>query len=116
MNFNQHKDELNLELDRFISLLQKTLPRYSQLINKKDISSAELEELGEIEYFLIELNGKIADIKRQLEHDLFGLSLDLYYKLKKRALAGDIKAAKKVLIMRKSFDKSLKRNDFIIWN
>jgi hypothetical protein len=116
MNFNQQIEALNIELDKFVHLLKQTLPRYSELINKKDINAVELTELGEIEYYLIELNGKIAEVKKQLEHDLFGLSLDLYYKLKKRALAGDIKAAKKVVIMRKAFSKSLEGNSFINWN
>lgn len=116
MNFNQHIEALNFELDKFVHLLNKTLPRYSELIKKKEISSTELKELGEIEYHLIELNGKISEIKNQLEHDLFGLSLDLFYKLKKRASKGDSEAEKKVQTMREAFIKSLQGNHFINWN
>lgn len=116
MDFEAYKKELNRELDRIVELLQVTLPRYAELIKKENISNLELSELGEIEYYLIELNGKIADLKKQLEFDLFGLSLDTYYKLKTKANNGNVDAAKKAEMMRKAFNKSLKENQFIIWN
>ncbi|MES2588105.1 MAG: hypothetical protein V4622_03935 [Bacteroidota bacterium] len=116
MNSKTYQEEINKELERFIQLLQVTLPRYTELVKKNNISSDELNELGELEYFLIELNGKISELKKQLEHDLFGLSLDLYYKLKQRAIDGDMKAARKIVIMRNAFSKSLKGNSFINWN
>ncbi|MFN5415728.1 MAG: hypothetical protein ACK5B9_01640 [Flavobacteriia bacterium] len=116
MDFKTYQEQLNIELDRFTKLLNISLPRYTDLIKKVDISDTELQELGELEYLLIEINGKIAEIKKQLDHDLFGLSLDLYYKLKHKALKGDTKAARKIIIMRKAFDKSLKGNDIINWN
>lgn len=116
MSKKTYQDQINHELDRFIALLNDALPRYTLLIKKSDLSTSELNELGELEYFLIEINGKISMLKKQLEHDLFGLSLDLYYKLKNKALNGDITASKKVLMMRDAFNKSLKTNDFINWN
>ncbi len=111
-----YQAQINKELERFIELLQVTLPRYTDLVKKKNISKDELAELGELEYFLIEINGKIAELKKQLEHDLFGLSLDLYYKLKRKALDGDAEAGRKIVMMRKAFNKSLQGNHFINWN
>jgi hypothetical protein len=116
MNNKTYQEEINKELDRFIDLLSATLPRYTELVKKSKISKPELDELGELEYFLIHINGKIADLKKKIEHDLFGLSLDLYYKLKNKALKGDKEASRKILTMKKAFDKSLKGNDFINWN
>lgn len=116
MDYKAYQEELNKELDRFINLLKVTLPRYTDLVKKTNISENELKELGELEYYLIELNAKIGELKKQLEHDLFGLSLDLYYKLKHKAIEGDLKAARKIVIMRNAFDKSLKGNDLINWN
>lgn len=116
MDFKAYQKELNKELDQFTKLLNEALPRYTDLVKKTNISDVELVELGELEYFLIEVNGKIAELKKQLEHDLFGLSLDLYYKLKQRAREGDIKAARKIAIMKQAFDKSLKGNSLINWN
>lgn len=116
MNNKTFQEEINKELDRFIDLLNTALPRYTELVKKNNITSIELDELGELEYFLIQINGKIADLKKKIEHDLFGLSLDLYYKLKNKALKGDLEASRKIVIMKKAFTKSLKSNDLINWN
>lgn len=116
MDFKSFQEALNKELDQFTKLLNVSLPRYTELIKKQNISNVELKELGDLEYFLIEINAKITDLKKQLDHDLFGLSLDLYYKLKQKAIQGDIRAARKIVIMRKAFDKSLKGNDIFNWN
>lgn len=116
MDFKSFQEALNKELDQFTKLLNVSLPRYTELIQKQNISNLELKELGDLEYFLIEINAKITDLKKQLDHDLFGLSLDLYYKLKQKAIQGDIKAARKIVIMRKAFDKSLKGSDIFNWN
>lgn len=116
MDFNQNKDALNRELEQFISILNELLPRYSQLLRKRTISPTELKELGDIEHFLIEVNSKITEIKNMLEQDLFGHSFDIYYKLKAKALVGDIHAKQKLDRMRKSFDDSLKGGNMFIWN
>lgn len=115
-NDNAYQERINEELKRFIELLKTALPRYNDLVKKCNISKNELDELGELEYFLIELNGKIAQLKKQLEHDLFGLTLDSYYKLKKKALKGDVSAIVKITMMRKAFDRALKGNNLINWN
>ncbi len=116
MDFNQNRDAINKELEQFIELLNKTLPRYSTLLKKQKISSLELKELGDIEYFLIGVNAKITEIKKMLEHDLFGHSLDLYYKLKLRAARGDADAQMKFEMMRDAFNESLKGDTIINWN
>lgn len=116
MYFQQNKDAINRELDQFILLLNETLPRYSTLLKKQNLAIEELKELGEIEYFLIEVNAKITEIKTKLEHDLFGHSLDLYYKLKQKAKSGDEISRQKFEIMRDSFNESLKGDTIINWN
>lgn len=116
MNIKAYQLALNKELEDFEKVLNSALPRYTELIHQKQLTPEELEELGDLEYFLIEINGKLAQIKKQLEHDLFGLSLDLYYKLKKQAINGNVAASRKLLTMRKAFDKSLKGDSLITWN
>lgn len=116
MDFNDNIDAINRELEHFIDLLNKTLPRYSMLLKKENINPQELKELGDIEYFLLGVNAKITEIKKKLEHDLFGLSLDAYYKLKKRAMQGDALAERKFEIMKDAFNEALKGDTIINWN
>lgn len=116
MDYKAYQDDLNSELNQFVNLLKVTLPRYSELVKKNNMTKVELAELGELEYLLLDINSKLREIKKQLDHDLFGQSLDVYYKLKRKALEGDIEAAKKIIVMRRAFDKALKENNLIIWN
>jgi hypothetical protein len=115
-NFSHDKDEINKELEKFIETLNEILPRYSSLLKKPDITQDEIKELGEIEHFLIEINGKISEIKHMLENDLFGHSIDYYYKLKAKAIGGDIEAKAKLDRLRDVFNESLKGDTLMIWN
>lgn len=116
MNFDKHKERLNEELDRFVLMLGEVLPRYLELMKKSEPSEDELKELGDIEHALIEVNAKIADIKNRLDHDLFGETIDHYFKLKKQATAGDIDAKKRFDALREMFLESMKDDTFINWN
>jgi hypothetical protein len=115
-DFKQSKEALNKELEQFISILDELLPRYSLLLRKKEISKEELTELGEVEHYLIEVNAKISAIKNMLEQDLFGHSLDIYYKLKEKAKNGDAVAKAKLERMRDSFEESIKGGMLYNWN
>ncbi len=115
-DFKQSKEALNKELEQFISILDELLPRYSLLLRKKEISKEELTELGEVEHYLIEVNAKITAIKNMLEQDLFGHSLDIYYKLKEKAKNGDAVAKAKLDRMRDSFEESIKGGMLYNWN
>ncbi len=116
MDFNQNKKTLNKELEQFCGLLNEILPRYSELIKKTKIEKTELKELGEIEYFLIDITQKITEIKDLLDQQLFGHSLDLYYKYKAKALKGDKNAQVKLERLRNFFNESLKKEIFVNWN
>ena len=87
-NFKENRKELDEELERFITLLNQLLPHYHFLLKKTDLNKEELNKLGEIEHYLIGVNSKIMEIKGKLEQDLFGQSLDTYYKLKTSAYEG----------------------------
>ena len=115
-NFEQSKEDLNRELKKLVSTLNEMLPRYTLLLNKLDLSRDEIEELGEIEHFLIGLNAKISDIKDRLQQDLFGHTLDRYYKLKLAAQLGDPSALAKVDRLRKVFEEQLEKGQMINWN
>lgn len=116
MSFEKHKELLNQELDQFNTLLGEILPRYVLLVRKDDCSDEELSELGEIEHYLIEVNSKIASIKNRLDQDLFGETMDLYYKVKAQAKKGNIQASKKFEQLKVSLHASIKGDLFFNWN
>lgn len=115
-DFKQNKEALNYELRQFQTILDELLPRYALLLEKKNISKDELTELGEIEHYLIEVNAKITAIKEMLEEDLFGNSLDIYYKLKAKAKQGDLVASAKLERMKIAFEEALQSGSIFIWN
>ena len=116
MAFEKHKRLLNKELDQFNLILSEILPRYIELMKKENISNEETKELGEIEHFLIEINGKIAEIKTKLDHDLFGETMSEYYRVKEQALKGDELAKKRLDKLRETFSDTIKGNTFFNWN
>lgn len=116
MGFKEQQAAIQRELDRFIDLLGVLLPRYSKLLKRDDLTDQELHELGEIEHFLIGVNGRIAEIKQLLEEDVFGHSIDYYYKLKLRALKGDENAMRKMIKLKEAFNESLQAGTMIHWN
>ena len=116
MSFEKHKQFLNKELDQFNSILSELLPRYVFLMQKKESTPEEAKELGEIEHFLIEVNGKIAEIKNKLDQDLFGETMDFYYKIKEEAKKGDIGAKDRLDRLRKSLIDSIQGDTFFNWN
>ncbi|MFK7784389.1 MAG: hypothetical protein AB8B56_04685 [Crocinitomicaceae bacterium] len=116
MSFEKHKQLLNQELDQFNALLGELLPRYVLLVRKNDCSPEELKELGEIEHYLIEVNSKIKKKKNRLDQDLFGETMDLYYKVKAQAEKGDLNAKKKFEQLKASLHSSVKGDMFFNWN
>jgi hypothetical protein len=116
MDFNENKKTLSRELEHFLGVLNELLPRYSTLIKRDNINTLELKELGEIEHFLIEVNSKITEIKDLLDQNLFGHSLDLYYKFKEKAKKGDVNAQQKLERLREFFNESLKSEIMVNWN
>lgn len=116
MDFEKHKERLHAELDRFALMLGEVLPRYLELMKKKNPNSEELQELGELEHTLIEVNAKIAELKSKLDHDLFGETLDEYYKLKEQASSGDVEAKRRFDKLREVFMESLRDDTFFNWN
>lgn len=99
-----------------MTYLNRNINEYSSLLKKENISPAELKQLGEIEYFLIDVNSKISEIKKLLEKDLFGYRLDLYYGMKREGIAGDQQAKKKLDVMLDSFNDSLQAGMIVNWN
>lgn len=116
MGLERNKGLLNRELNQFNTILNKILPRYLFLIKKSQPSLEEQKELGELEHYLIEVNGKIAAIKNQLDQDLFGESFNLYYKTKRKALKGDIDAKMRLDRLRKIFLRSFSGDSAHKWN
>lgn len=116
MEFDKHKDLLNKELEQFNSILSELLPRYLELVRKVELDEQETKELGEIEHYLIEVNGKIAEIKNKLDNDLFGETIDIYYKTKQLAAKGDPVAKEMLTKLRKKFSESVQGDTFFNWN
>ena len=114
--FRTHKNELDKELERFMSLLNQIMPLYHSLLKKQEPDADELRRLGEIEHYLLTVNSKIMEIKSQLEQDLFGQSLDTYYKLKSEALMGNPYSKLKLEKMRDTFAKALASGEIMNYN
>jgi hypothetical protein len=115
-SFEEHKNALNEELQKLVVTLNEMLPRYTILLNKENLEKEELEELGEIEHFLIGLNSKINDIKDRLQQDLFGHTIDRYYQLKSKAEAGDGEARLTLERLRGIFEEELQKGTIVNWN
>ncbi len=115
-DFSKDKDNLNRELEQFITKLNALLPKYSLLLKKPVLNPFEVKELGEIEHFLIEINAKISEIKNMLDHDLFGHSIDYYYQIKRKAMGGDFEAKLKLERLRDAFNESLRGDTLVNWN
>lgn len=116
MSLDEHKKQLNQELEQFNSILGEILPRYLTLMKKKNASMEEERELGEIEHFLIEVNAKIAEIKNKLDQDLFGQTMNQYYAAKQAAQKGDLEAQKRLSHLRSVFLESVQGDEFFNWN
>jgi len=116
MGFREQQAAIQKELDRFVDLLEVLLPRYSTLLKKEHLSEMELNELGEIEHFLIGVSGRITAIKHLLEQDVFGHSLHQYYKEKRKADSGDPFAAEKLKQLKKTFSDALDSGSIVNWN
>ena len=116
MGLNEHKKLLNKELDQFNSILGEILPRYILLMKKRDTTAEEEKELGDIEHFLIEINGKIAEIKNKLDQDLFGDTMNLYYKVKQEAIKGDPESIKRLKKIKQAFADQIQGAEFFNWN
>lgn len=104
-------------MNQLIAILDELLPRYSYLLEKKDIKNEELTELGTIEHYLIEVNSKITFIKGKIGKDLFGHSLEMYYQLKtQNVIQQEDATTQKLEQMRNVFSKSLKDGIIFNWN
>ncbi len=114
--FKYRKQEMDREIDRFVELLNDVLPRYSSLLRKKDMSHEEVTELGELEHYLIELNTKILDIKNKIQNDLFGQTIDTYYRLKIKAENGDEVAKSQMRKLKRIYLDALVAGSIICWN
>lgn len=115
-DFQDQQGALDKELERFIELLHELLPKYHRLLKKDQLDQKELVRLGEIEAYLLSLNSKIMKIKGELEQNLFGKSLDTYYKLKNQAIEGNPQSRLKMEKMRDAFSEALQAGDIINLN
>jgi hypothetical protein len=115
-DFSSIQENLNRELEQFISTLNSLLPRYTFLLKKPILNTEEVKELGQMEHFLIEINAKITAVKNILEHDVFGHSIDYYYQIKRLAQEGDFEAKLKLEKLREAFNERLKGDTLVNWN
>lgn len=116
MELNEHKKNLNQELDQFNSILGEVLPRYISLMKLKSPTTKDQKELDKIEHLLFEVNGKIAEIKTKLDQDSFGEILNLYYKTKQEVSDGDPGAKKRLKKLRDLFSDYVDSEDIFNWN
>jgi hypothetical protein len=89
--------------------IQRELDRFNP-------TEEQLVELGELEHFLIGVTARVTDLKQILDQDVFGQSLDVYFKLKEKASRGDEQASKKLNRLRDTFHRSINEGGIIHWN
>jgi hypothetical protein len=116
MGLKEQQAAIQRELDRFIDLIELMLPRYHKLLDSENLSEDDLQELGELEHFLIGVAARVTDLKQILDQDVFGQSLDSYFKLKEKASKGDLEATKKFKRLRDTFHRSITEGGIIHWN
>ncbi len=116
MKLERQYQTIQRELDSVQESIRVLLPRYITLINQKELDEFEVLELSEIEHLLIEINGRIAEMKHTLEHGVFGEGLHAYFSTKNKALQGDSIAEKKYSHLRKIFEQTLKDGNLIELN
>ncbi len=116
MGLKEQQAAIQRELDRFIDLMEVLLPRYNNLMRIDQPSEEQLVELGELEHFLIGVSARVTNLKQILDQDVFGQSLDVYFKLKQKAALGDEKALKKLNRLRETFHRSINEGGIIQWN
>ena len=112
----ESRNELDDELERFITLLNQLLPHYHFLLKKDSLNNEERKKLGEIEHYLIGVNSKIMEIKGKLEQDIFGRSIDTLYRLKDLAYGGDPHSKLQLEKIRDEMAESLKAGNLINFN
>lgn len=116
MTLREQTAAIQKELDRFVELLKVVQPRHAFLLSKDNLNDEEITELGDLEYFLMEVNAQIATIKSRLENELFGRGLQVYYHTKKLAALGNENAKRKLGRLRSSFENALENGSIICWN
>jgi hypothetical protein len=116
MESDEQKRRLNKELDEFNFVLSQILPRYLELIKKENISPEEEKELSNTEHSLLEINTKVAEIKSMLDQDLFGETINLYYRVKGKAKTGDLNSKLHLDQLRIKFQTLMEGDYFFNWN
>ena len=76
----------------------------------------EKHELDNTEQFLLEINTKIAKIKNTLYQDLFGETMNLYYRVKAKANLGDLNSKMHLERLRTKLQTSIEGDHFFNWN
>lgn len=116
-NFKETQLKLNQELENFSAIIQLVLPKYLTLIAQPTLNQSELIELGEIEYYLLEVNDKLNCLRELIAKHLFGNTIDLYYHQKKTLLKSNKQKTKHQLEKLKvAFEKEIREGGIIIWN
>lgn len=110
------QQQLNLELDHFSTIIQHVLPTYINLIEQPSLTQLELIELGEIEYYLLELNDKLNCIREVIVKALFGATFENYYQRKNELMNQKKDNHSQLVKLKAAFEKEIKEGGIIIWN
>jgi hypothetical protein len=115
-NFKEMQQQLNLELDHFSTIIQHVLPTYINLIEQPSLTQLELIELGEIEYYLLELNDKLNCIREVIVKELYGATFENYYERKNELMNQKKENHSQLVKLKTAFEKEIKEGGIIIWN
>lgn len=113
-DFDKYMSNLRFDIERVLDQIKSLLPKYAELKSKSNLSPLEKKELGDIEYILIEASPGIEELHNLIKKDVFGTTLDHYYKTKELAKNGNIRAKEELDRLRKSMLTDFFENEEIL--
>lgn len=116
MKSNVNNENLLRHLSNLERALTEVIPKYLELVGKDKLNKQELSELGELEYFLMDIDSRIKHITQMLEQQLYGSTMERMLKMKDKARSGSLTAKLKYDEMRKSFQEMLTSGVIFEWN
>ena len=116
MKPNVNNENLLRHLSNLELALTDVIPKYLELVARDKLNKQELTELGELEYFLMEIDSRIKQITQMLEQQLYGSTMERMLTMKAKARSGSMTAKLKYDEMRKNFQEMLSSGVIFEWN
>ncbi len=103
----EDKQKFNKDLGYLVEILSELIKQYNDLLLKGELNSEEDEALKTIQEFLLSLGAILPNAISELNEDLYGKSVGLYYAFKEAAINGDPNAQIIIKELKPMFEDSL---------